>query len=431
MKPILSILLTACLLCGALTGAALAEGDSLRMIGVGFDTPEPFQELYPDLTLQPVKLTYTKDGENNLRELLLGEDWDVAMIGVGSAGITLRELYDRGLVMDLGGIPALAGAVDALYPAVRNALTVDGHLLGVPIDIYRSQMQLSVYTPDDEAQNAFARLGFTQADMPRTFSGLCDLAVAYAALPKSERKGTAFSVDCIATTSYHYFLYYLIGLYTAEFCDEEGNVDYDTPAFRAALDDLKRMSDALENLRASRGADGSMNALVCDAGTALAGFSENDHGLNLSIGNSESIPAKMSALVINPATAHPEAALRIVSILLEQVSAQFEPLLYQNTDYGTLAAKAYEQELVLRKMTHDPELESFIEQYTSHPEAFAPYTRAQLEDYGLNIAPHLTFRPVPPVNAYAAAKTYLKKNRLNVEGLIQFLNKAEAQGRET
>ena len=423
MKRLLTIVITACLLCGALSGAAFADSGALRVIGLGYYTPEDFQAQYPDLPVEVVEKSYTSEGLSNIRELLLSGGWDVATIDVGSAGITLQELYDRDLVMDLSGVTALAETADALYPAVREAVTVDGHLLGIPSDIYRSVMQLSIYTPRGETGSAFEKLGFAQADIPRTFSELCDLAEAYAALPKSERKGTAFSVDCISVTSYRNFLYYLIELYTAEFCDEAGNVDYDTPAFRAALDDLRRMSDALDTGQTiAYAGDGSVYGLVCDASSALGGSSETERNLNLYIENSESIPAKMSVLIVNPGTANLEDALRFVSIVTNQVSAQFAPLLYQDADYGALARKAYEDELAILERFEDSYLETFIKKYADNPEAYYMYSRAELEDYRLNVAPYLTFRPVPRVSADTAAKTYLKNNTLDTEGLIQYLN---------
>ena len=423
MKRFLTIATAVCLLCGALCSAAAADGDPLRVIGLSYYTPEQFQELYPDLPIEVIQKTYAQGGTSNLWELLLSGDWDVATIEVGSDGITLRELYDRGLVTDLSGITEPTERADALYPAVRDAVTVDGHLVGIPSDIFRSVMQLSLYTPHDGSASAFAKLGFTQADIPRTFGELCDLAEAYAALPKSERKGTAFSVDCVSVTSYRYFLYYLIELYTAEFCDEAGNVDYDTPAFRAALDDLRRMSDALDTGKTvAYAGDGSVYGLVCDASSALGGSSETDRNLNLYIENSESIPARMSVLIINPNTAQLEDALRFVSILTDQVSAQFAPLLYQNTNYGALARKAYEDDLAIMERFEDSYLETFIDKYADNPEAHYMYTRAELEDYRLNVAPYLTFRPVPRVNADTAARTYLKNNKLDAEGLIRYLN---------
>jgi len=429
MKRMISLCLSVCLLCAALGGAAAAGTTPLRIIGMsglGYYTQEQFNELYPDLPVEDVPFESSSEEENNARELLLGGNWDVAEIEVGSqwtTDITLQELYDLGLAMDLGADAALAEKAEALFPAVKDAVTADGKLAGIPCTIFRKVMQLSLYTPQGDTESPFQNLGFTQADIPQTFTDLCDLAEAYAALPKSERKGTAFDIDCISVSSYRYFLNYLIELYTAEFCDEAGNVNYDTPAFRAALDDLQRMSDALDTGKAfTYGKDGSAWGVIHDAGSELAGSSEDNRDLNLYLENSESIPARMSVLIINPATTNLENALRLVSILVDQEYVQFAPLLYTDTEYNELVRRAYEEDVAFMELWEDEYLDTYIELYADNPEAHYMYSRAQLEDYRQNVAPYLTFHPVPRVSADTAVRTYLKNNKLDVEGLIRYLN---------
>ncbi len=437
MKRLVSMLTAVCLLCAAFASALAADGNTLRVVGglVGYYTQEQFNALYPDLPVEGIPIEYSSEEENNARELLLSGNWDVARIEVGSqwtTDLTLQELYHLGLVMDLGDDAALAEKAEAMFPAVKDAVTVDGHLVGIPSYIFRKVMQLSLYTPQGDAESPFQNLGFTQADIPQTFTGLCDLAVAYAALPKSERKGTAFDIDCISMSSYRYFLNYLIELYSAEFCDEAGNVEYDTPAFRSALADLQRMSDALDTGKAfTYGKDGSAWGMVRDAGSELAGCSGDYRDLNLYLENSESIPAWMGVLIVNPNTANPEKALQLVSTLLDTGTSQFTPMLYDGLEYATLARQAYEDDLAFMEMFEDDEeLESYISQYADDPEACYMYTRAQLEDYRQNVAPYLTFHPVPGVNTDTAVRTYLKSNKLDVEGLIRYLNDSVQAARE-
>ena len=211
MKRTLLILTAVCLLCGALSAAA-AE-DPLRVIGLGFTMQEVFETQHPDMPLTVLVLSFTPDGVSNMRELLLGGNWDAATLYMGQptmTAITLRELYTLGFAADLSSDEALAAKAAALYPAVKDAVTIDGHLAGIPLSATRKAMQLSIYTPRGETQSTFAKLGFTEADVPHTFAQLCDLAVAYMALPREARMGTAFDVDCISSSSYRYFLYYLI-----------------------------------------------------------------------------------------------------------------------------------------------------------------------------------------------------------------------------
>ena len=84
MKRLLSIAMAVCLLCAALGGAA-ADSDALRVIGgLGYYTQEQFNAQYPDLPVEVIRIEYSSEEENNARELLLGGNWDVAEIEVGS-----------------------------------------------------------------------------------------------------------------------------------------------------------------------------------------------------------------------------------------------------------------------------------------------------------------------------------------------------------
>ena len=445
MKRLLSILAIVCLLCTALGGAFAADGspsaEPLRVFAIGPHSPEEFAALHPDLPVTLIHVTYDSQGLSNKDELLLAGDWDVATVDVGSRwanAVTLQQLYDRGLALDLRGDPVLAAKAEALFPAIRQAITVNGMPVALPFRIYRSVMQMQIATWPEEAQSTFARLGFTQADVPHTFRDLADLAEAYMALPVETRRSTVFSVsylDGASSSAYPYYLYYLIALYTAEFCDVNGAVDYDTPAFRAALDDLKRLAGALaQDPKVRYTGDGSLTGLLSDASQMFSGSCADRQNLNLYIQNSEAIPAKLRVLVINPNTTQPEQALRYVSIMAEEASARFYPLLYANANPSALAKRAYEAQLAeLQGDSGNVEpayVENFIKTYANDPGAFFArnyFSPEQLADYRQNIAPRLTFPPIPLVSTGTAAETYLRNNELDVEGLIRHLNDEAAR----
>jgi len=443
MKRFLSILAAVCLLGSVFCGSVKAESTAkpLRVFAIGPHSPEEFAALHPDLPVTLVKVTYDSQGLSNKDALLLAGDWDVATVDVGSRwanAVTLRELYSRGLALDLSRNPALAPKAESLFPAIRQAVTVNGVPVALPFQIYRSVMQMQITTWPEEAQSTFARLGFAPADAPHTFHELADLPEAYMALPVETRRGTAFSVSYLDSTSssaYPYYLYYLIELYTAEFCDASGAVDYDTPAFRAALDDLERLADALaQDPKVRYAGDGSLTGLLQDASRMLGGSCADRRNLNLYIENSEAIPAHMRVLVINPNTPQMEQALRYVSIIAEESAARFHPLLYVDAAPAALAKQAYETELAELQSESgnvDPTyVETFIKTYANDPDAFFArnyYTQEQLADYRQHIAPRLTFPPIPLVNANTAAETFLHSNTLDAEGLIRHLNDEAAK----
>jgi len=437
MKRWICILAAACLLCGA----AAADTTPLRVFSIGANTPEDFAAKYPDLPVELIHVSYDSSGLSNKRELLLAGNWDVATVAVGSGkadDITLQELYSSGLVMDLSQSTALAARAEGLFPAVKDAVTAGGMLLALPYRLYRDVAQYQITTWPGETQSTFARLGFTQADIPHTFRELADLAEAYMALPAETRKGTIFDVNCVDSSAYAYFLYYLIELYTAEFCDAAGIVDYDTPAFRASLEDLQRLISALDkDPKVRRAQDGSLCGIINDASQMFSGSSADRINLDLYIQNGERIPANLRVLVVNPHTTQVDKALHYVSVLAAESAAWFDPLLYADADYAALARLAYETQLAdLQAGDAKPAyVDTFISTYENDPEAYyaqSVYSRAQLADYQSNTAPRLAFPPVPLVSAATAAETFIHNNELDAEGLIRYLNESvQAEQEET
>jgi ABC-type glycerol-3-phosphate transport system substrate-binding protein len=155
-----------------------------------------------------------------------------------------------GQLLDLGGQQALAAQAANLVQSVRDALTIDGRLVGLPGSFVVKGMSLSLSEPvnNGETIDLLEQLGF--ADVPETYAELCDLAEAYVALPAEKKQGTMLGYPWCYDGDYAVSLPGdMIDLYTADACDAAGNVAYDTPAFRAALADWKRLANAVEEDR--------------------------------------------------------------------------------------------------------------------------------------------------------------------------------------
>ena len=122
----LCIALCLCLLTAALPALA-QDGGALCVLNDGWFVNEDYLAQYPDRSLEMIPAEYLDNGiDTNLRELLFTTDWDVARITTDE--FTLRELDEAGLLMDL---TELFGE-EKLYPAVREAVTVDDRMMGVP-----------------------------------------------------------------------------------------------------------------------------------------------------------------------------------------------------------------------------------------------------------------------------------------------------------
>jgi len=226
-------------------------------------------------------------------------------------------------------------------------VTDGDRVLAVPAFLTGSVMQLAMQATSrtkDGVLDLLTPLGLTTADAPRTFDELCAMAERYMALPAQTRKGRAFHLDAAAGNPRAYFLAYLIDLYTAQYCDADGNISYDTPTFRQALESLEAMAAALQTEpKISYGQGGTIYSLFSDASsTLLSDFSDL---LYLRVGDNTAIPAKMGMLIVNANTARKAEALDFVAYSAEKHEAQSGPALLEKMDYDALARRSYDENI--------------------------------------------------------------------------------------
>ncbi len=81
------------------------------------------------------------------------------------SGDDFGALYDRGYLADLSGSETLSALVGEMYPDIQAAVTKDGRLLALPVDLYVDGVMS--YEP-----KAFEKLGFTEDDVPRSWMGM-------------------------------------------------------------------------------------------------------------------------------------------------------------------------------------------------------------------------------------------------------------------
>ncbi len=418
MKRLTMVWLALCLLCGS------ASAEALRVLNLGWDEGDAYQAAHPDRAVERIEVQYDNNGRSNAQEFLLQnpEAWDAAFIW--SDECDLAALDEAGLLMDLRGEEALAGRVGNMHAAIRQVVTDGERVLAVPAFITGSVMQLAMQATSrtkDGVLDLLTPLGLTTADAPRTFDELCAMAERYMALPAQTRKGRAFHLDAAAGNPRAYFLSYLIDLYTAQYCDAGGNVSYDTPTFRQALESLEAMAAALQTEpKITYGQGATIYSLFSDASSAL--LSDFSDLLYLRVGDNTAIPAKMGMLIVNANTARKAEALDFVAYSAEKHEAQSGPALLEKMDYDALARRSYDENI--QAQIYQKEDQSVIDELVRERDSGTYpryYARETIENYAQNVAPHLTFPRVPRMDSYAIAKEYVR-GRLDVEGLIELLD---------
>ncbi len=411
-----------------LAGSALAQ--PLRVLETSWGGSEEYREVFPDRPVEIIQAEYDDKAHSNARQFLLDnpQGWDVAMIW--SNECDLDTLEKAGLLMDLSGEQALASRVGNAYEPIRQAVCRDGKVLAVPAGLFGAVMQLGMYgtvQTHGEVVDVLGPLGLTLEDAPSTFGELSAFAQRYMEIPKKARKGTVFHIDAAASDSKSYFLAYLIELYTAQYADSTGAVNYDTPAFRQGLADLDAMATALKaEPKITYGKGGRVYGVVHDASSNLLP-SIQVKLLYLGVGDNRSVPAKLGMLVINAHTQHKEEAVAFVQWSVGQRETQRSPLLLQNLDYEALARRAYDEDI--EAQIYQKEAQEVIDRLIRERDSGEYpryYPREAFHIYGETVAPRLTFPLIPWVDNYAVAKQYTR-GKLDQDGLIRELNRMAAE----
>ena len=152
-------------------------------------------------------------------------DVDVYCVNVDSA--EFDAVYSRGYMAELTGSEAISAFLDRCYPFAREVCEKDGEIVAVPVTLY---MDGRGYDPE-----AFARLGLTEEDVPKTWAEFFGSLEPLAAKIAEEPGMTLFEGFSDYETARMTFLSAMITDYMNYISLPENEFAFDTEAFRAAL----------------------------------------------------------------------------------------------------------------------------------------------------------------------------------------------------
>ena len=167
MKKVLALLLLVCL---CLT--ALAETRTIGLINEFENTP--FWKENPDVKRNSIRYNW-RDGMTNV--FLNTEGADV--MHSYTRYMDMDVLLESGMVADLSKSEKICEAVNRMHPDVQRLITdEEGHILALPSELHT----YSVYWMPD----AWEKAGFTEADVPQSYTELLDFLEAWIARIQAE-----------------------------------------------------------------------------------------------------------------------------------------------------------------------------------------------------------------------------------------------------
>ena len=261
-------------------------------------------------------------------EAMLGRSPEIDVYCFSASLPQYEALRARGFLPSLDGLTNTCSFVESCYPFVRDACTVGGAVVALPVEV-------GFNAPLSWDAGALAKLGLTEEDLPATwpefFLSLASLSEA------AERAGLYLFEPQQGWESLRDVLFdAMLAEYAAHISQAEDG--YDTPAFRAALEafaavdwaNIGLLSDeqafAYEADDAPFAGDGASRVLFAayadvsaQSDMAASGLQWLPLGFSGDVG--PTIAADVTVAFVNPFSAHPDEARAFVETLAGAMDA--------------------------------------------------------------------------------------------------------------
>ena len=267
--------------------------------------------------------------ETALLQGMMNRDDRVDLYTITANSSAFSAVYDRGFLADLSGSEKLMAETDRMYPFLRELVTKDGKLVAFPV-----QMSGDAFGYNTEA---WAKLGWTEAELPRTWDGLLDLLES---LPE-KLEGTDFRPFEL-WTSQESLRSMLLTRMVQQYALSRPDDSFNTPLLQRLLDRVMKLDfDALgmatdeemENIweeYAARGGE-KTRLLTTSMEVGISSWESEMQVLALRFEEGEEpvIPVQIAVVFLNPYSQHPEEATAYIECMADNLGettvSSFDP----------------------------------------------------------------------------------------------------------
>ncbi len=330
-------------------------------------------------------------------QAMMNRSTDVDIYCVSVDSVEFDAVYSRGYMAELTGSEAISAFLDRCYPFAREVCEKDGEAVAVPVTLY---MDGRGYDPE-----AFARLGLTEEDVPKTWAEFFGSLEPLAAKIAEEPGMTLFEGFSDYETARMTFLSAMINDYMNYISLPENEFAFDTEAFRAALAayeavDWSKLGLPAPNVDDGLGASGVIeiggrtehNTLYsaytnvsADGYIARAAF--RPMLLSFVEGEQPHISATLFIAFVNPFSEHRDIAVSFLETALEELDdltrihlcpEENEPVLspyYESNIQGFDQSVADAEEQLAKAETEEERqaYEELVEEYKQYREDYLKY----------------------------------------------------------
>lgn len=219
----------------------------------------------------------------------------------------LADILSSGYCLDLTDNPDVVALLSEMHPAIAAAAQIDGHIYGVPVGI--STLRNLIYD-----QDALALVGYTNEDVPTSFTGLLDFLDGWIERIRVNPVDNvcvtnAFSEEAINESSYTLWLMDILLRSYVYQCEVTGAVlSFDDPTLLALFERVKEIGAELYQYDQFRTAKSSLFQYLSDSPQLIPRVIPT----RLSDADPIFIPATITLACINANSKHPEMAQAFV-----------------------------------------------------------------------------------------------------------------------
>ncbi|MBQ8108643.1 MAG: extracellular solute-binding protein [Clostridia bacterium] len=305
----------------------------LKIVDTGYTTA--INDAYTRFSNQhgEVSLVLSRDYNEvtNLVEDMMNRESGVDIYTLYTSAAAYDAVFKRGYMMELDGSEAVAQLAERMYPSLREALSANGHLVAIPVEVYGSTFSVN--------EKALEALGMTLADVPDNWDGFLDFLPTLEG-PLAENSSVTLSFNGMNERDVrNNFFYMIFNSYQNYVNTVDPNMGYNTELLTGLLRKLEQIDFVAlgcpeaedEDDRAGSISYGSGEQLMLfSMGTGIAiggGYSSDDTPVLMGLDADTRAPMvlSMSVAFVNPFTRYPEQAMAFVEQLCQSLPT---PLLY-------------------------------------------------------------------------------------------------------
>ena len=273
-------------------------------------------------------LLQSMDAEDfDMLQAMLNRDSYMDVYTVYASGRDFNAFLNRGFLQDLSGNEQIAADTERMYPYIRNAVTRDGKIVGVPLYAYGAMMGVN--------NRLWKKMGGTEEELPKTWDQFFDWL---GTLPEKLTEDIKL-VDDDGWMNQDNFRADIRSMIMNQYqirMEEQGeeNFAFNTPLVSGLLKRLYEVDlDALGVREADESQEDDGLYTMQENDPLLLTYFDGTPGsyysniymplpLSLEEGEEPTVNGYVEVAILNPYSEHPEEAKQYLSLLLKNLSVE-------------------------------------------------------------------------------------------------------------